>query len=74
MCHSHHFYAHANPVLFTEFIKEYLGDLKYEALKSRATAIKQWKLDEMESYLQMLKSAHKTIQTEELLATLKTVR
>lgn len=55
LCISCHFHAHKNPVLFTEFVKVYLGAYEYEALKLRAIPIKQWKLDEMVSYYETLK-------------------
>ena len=49
-----HFWSHQNPVLFTEFVKEYLGSLRYEALKVRAKAIKKWSEDELISYYNVL--------------------
>lgn len=52
-CHYH--WAHPYPVFFTEWAKIYLGEIKYEALKARATAIKKWTLDEMISYYGTLK-------------------
>lgn len=33
LCASCHFWAHKNPILFTEFVKELLGEEKYELLK-----------------------------------------
>lgn len=55
LCAGCHFKAHKNPILFTEFVAEYLGDAKYEALITRAAAIKKWTLEEMQSYLAMLR-------------------
>ena len=55
LCDKDHFWAHQNPVLFTEFVKEYLGSYKYTQLKLRARQIKQWKLDEMQDLLNELK-------------------
>lgn len=55
LCHAHHFYAHSNPILFTEFVQDYLGELKYETLKHRAKAVRKWCIDEMESYYLILK-------------------
>ena len=54
LCHAHHFYSHANPVLFTEFIREYLGEYKYEQLKLRAGKITKWTLGEMEEMVKHL--------------------
>jgi hypothetical protein len=48
LCHSHHFYSHSNPLLFAEFIKEYLGNLKYTQLKQKARSIKKYTLDELQ--------------------------
>jgi hypothetical protein len=47
LCHKHHFYAHANPILFTEFIKEYLGEHNYAYLKLAAKTIAKWTLEDM---------------------------
>ena len=44
-------FAHKNPLLYAEFIKEYLGDDEYEQLKIRATKIKKWTIPEMQSLL-----------------------
>lgn len=55
LCQSCHFWAHRNPILFTEFVKNYLGDYEYESLKQRAVPIKQWKLNDMVSYYEKLK-------------------
>lgn len=55
LCAGCHFKAHQNPILFTEFIREYLGEVKYENLKMRATRKKNWELWEMENYLEALK-------------------
>jgi hypothetical protein len=51
LCHRHHFYAHSNPILFTEFIKEYLGEYKYQNLKAKATSVKRWTIPEMQELL-----------------------
>jgi len=32
LCASCHFWAHANPILFSEFCREYLGDEKFQEL------------------------------------------
>lgn len=53
LCASCHFWAHRNPILFQEFIYEYLGENQYFALKQRAAALKKWSLTEMvEMYAQ----------------------
>jgi hypothetical protein len=54
MCAGCHFWSHTNPVLFGEFVKEYLGELRYEALKARATAIKKWRDEELDNYYKVL--------------------
>ena len=54
LCVSCHFWAHHNPVLFAEFVKEYLGH-KYRTLKQQARSIKKWTLEEMIGYYEELK-------------------
>ena len=54
LCHSHHFYAHANPILFAEFVKDHLGDGNYSQLKLRAQGIKKWSTTSMELLLEEL--------------------
>ena len=56
LCHNHHFFSHSNPILFTEFIKDYLGDFQYEELKRRKEMIIQWSIPEMETLLTQLKN------------------
>jgi hypothetical protein len=56
LCHSHHFYAHSNPVLFTEFIKEYLGEKDYEELKFRAKMILKYSIYDLETLLKSLET------------------
>ncbi len=46
-CAKCHFWGHANPILFTEFVREYLGEVKYTLLKKIAQPIKQWTIEEM---------------------------
>ena len=45
---------HDRPVLFQEFVFTYLGQLNYESLKVRATAIKKWRLDELRGLLDVI--------------------
>ena len=46
-CDGCHFWSHANPVLFTERVKEHLGDYEYQNLKAKAILTKKWTLEEM---------------------------
>jgi len=55
LCAGCHFHAHKNPVLFTEFVRNYLGDLNYASLKRIATSIKKWTLVEMQELYDILK-------------------
>jgi len=48
LCHKHHFYAHANPVLFAEFVKSYLGEYNYEKLKKSAQMTTNWTITDLE--------------------------
>ena len=57
LCYYHHLHwAHKEPILFNDFIREYLGDERLEALKQRAKSVRKWTVDEMESYLKFLRS------------------
>ena len=49
-----HFWAHQNPIFFTEWVKEYLGEYQYSALKYRALMIKQWTLEELQDLFKTL--------------------
>jgi hypothetical protein len=51
LCHSHHFYSHSNPVLFAEFVRDYLGKIKYISLKQKARMIHKWTIQEMSELL-----------------------
>ena len=51
----HIFWAHLEPILFTEFVKKYLGSYEYAQLKLRARQIKQWTIPEMIELLEELK-------------------
>ena len=51
LCASCHFWAHKNPILFTEFVRNYLGEMKYENLKIKATMIKKFTVEELESMI-----------------------
>ena len=57
MCAGCHFWSHANPTLFAEFVKTHLGD-KYNTLKDHAKAIRKralWELEELYLSFQKLK-------------------
>ena len=58
LCYSCHiFWAHKEPILFNDFVREYLGDLKFTSLKQRAKSVKKWTLDELKIfYSQLLKT------------------
>jgi hypothetical protein len=47
----HLYWAHLEPIEFTEFVREYLGEEKYAALKIKAHQIKQWSIEEMQNLL-----------------------
>jgi len=51
----HRFWAHLNPIEFTEFVRNYLGKKEYEVLRRRARTIKKWTLDEMLELYEELK-------------------
>lgn len=55
LCASCHFESHRNPLMFSEFVMEYLGDYKYQELKAQHLAIKRWNIIEMQELLQSLK-------------------
>ena len=50
-----HFWGHQNPILFVEFVKEKLGDEKYEALKVKANEVKKWTIEELEILVEEFK-------------------
>ena len=54
LCAGCHFWAHREPILFTEFVREFLGENKYTELKHRAKSIKKWTLDELTELLKTL--------------------
>lgn len=57
LCAKDHFWAHKNPILFTEFIRERLG-IQYETLKSLAVPIKKWTIPEMQAIFNELVKAY----------------
>ena len=54
LCAGCHFKGHRSPIEFTEFVKAYLGDNLFQALKSSHIAIKRWTLSEMQELLETL--------------------
>lgn len=55
LCASCHFWAHKNPLLFTEFVKTHLGDINYEYLKSVATPIAKFTIPDMVTLYEAMK-------------------
>jgi hypothetical protein len=55
LCAGDHFAAHASPVQFTLFVRDYLGEYRFNALNAKAKNIKKWKLWELEELLTTLK-------------------
>lgn len=54
-CVGCHFWGHQNPILFTEFVREKLGDEKYKELKKKSLRIKKWTIPELEELLEKFK-------------------
>ena len=42
LCAKCHFWAHANPILFTELVRKHLGKTKYELIKKKARQIARY--------------------------------
>lgn len=51
-CHFH--FAHKEPVLFTDWVREHLGEEKYFKLRRKASETKQWTVPELEALLKKL--------------------
>jgi len=47
LCASCHFWSHKNPILFTEFIKQFLGKEKYELLKEAHNQVTKFTIDDL---------------------------
>lgn len=67
LCSGHHtlsstFSAHKTPIEFTEWLKEYLGEEKYDELRAEARIIKKWMPHEKEELLIELKQLKKELQ------------
>ena len=57
LCKSCHFWAHANPILWGEFVRGYLGEVNYETLKLCKNPITQYKLSELQTLYDKLEEA-----------------
>ena len=55
LCKGCHLYWHLNPLEAEDWIKSYIGEVKYLSLRAKANSIKQWKIYEMEDLLATLK-------------------
>ncbi len=55
LCAKCHFYAHSNPIAFTELVQEYLGELKYQELKIKHNLITRWTVVDMQELLDAYK-------------------
>ena len=56
LCAGCHFFAHLNPVLFTEFVKSHLGRNKFKQLKLQIVEVRKWSVEELESQLANLEA------------------
>jgi hypothetical protein len=54
LCAKCHFWSHQNPVLFTEWVREHLGEYEYSVLKRRAGESKKWTIEEMQAWYVLL--------------------
>jgi len=52
----HQFWAHKEPILFTQFANNILGDIKFKLLQQQAETIKKWTLNEMQDLLKELEN------------------
>ena len=57
LCSSCHAEFHDRPILFQEFIKEYLGKERYSQLIMKSTMIKKWTIFELQELYDRLKEA-----------------
>jgi len=57
----HIFWAHKEPILFTEFVKEKMGTKKFNQLRKKADASKHWEIEELEDLLEKLKGENNRI-------------
>ncbi len=54
LCAGCHFWAHANPILFTEFIRKLLGEDKYDLLKEAHNIIYKPTIEDLQTKLKIL--------------------
>jgi hypothetical protein len=52
MCAGCHHKAHAEPIAFVEFVKDYLGEGVYEELKLEHNRIRKWKDYDLEELIE----------------------
>jgi 5-methylcytosine-specific restriction endonuclease McrA len=55
LCAGCHFKAHQQPIEFTEWVKTFLGQDKYDRLRIRANTLYQWKIYELEALYESLR-------------------
>lgn len=60
LCASCHFYTHRNPLIFAEFVKEYLGEYKYAQLRNYHNLVKRFTLPEMMNLYEALRKEYET--------------
>lgn len=51
LCDKCHWDAHLKPLLFSEWVKDFLGEYNYNALKNNAATIKKWTTEELKELL-----------------------
>ena len=54
LCASCHFYFHKNPILFGEWVREYLGEDRYELLKEAHREIAKFTIEDLQIKLKIL--------------------
>jgi len=54
-CHMN--FAHKNPLLFNDFVEEYLGRERYSQLLMMGTMVRKWSLDDLHQLYETLKGA-----------------
>lgn len=61
LCAGCHFQGHQSPLKFAEFVKTYLGDYEYEALKQRATPTSHHKLHDLVAMYEALQKLKESV-------------
>ncbi len=56
LCASCHFWAHKNPILFGEYVRQYLGSIKYDLLKEKHNLITKYTTGDLQIKYQVLKT------------------